>query len=106
MSRLTRAEQDVLRERDKQRERWGDEHDAAEHGDGALAAAAAFLAWPDGYEERPGEADRCLIPCPGWAYRLLERHDSDRRRQLLIAAALCLAEIERLDRAEVPHADR
>lgn len=36
----TQAEVDVLAEREKQRKKWGDEHDSAEHGDQELADRA------------------------------------------------------------------
>jgi hypothetical protein len=94
-----RAAQDVLGERERQRAKWGEAHDD-EHADGALGAAGALLAWPDGYwfyDEK--DADKCCIPAPGFAYELLKKHEHDRRKQLVIAAAFLLAEIERLDRA-------
>jgi hypothetical protein len=95
---VSRASDDVLAEREKQRAKWGDDHDD-EHGDGAVAAAGAMLAWPDGYWfYDPSDADKCCIPSPGWAYDLLKKHEHDRRQQLVIATALLIAEIERLDR--------
>lgn len=90
----TRAEGDVLAERAKQRVRWGDDHDDEEHQGGELAVAASYLA-------DPFDGGGCLDeddPEAGWAVRLKARHD--RRQQLVIAAALLLAEIERLNRAE------
>lgn len=85
------AEKDVLLERAKQRAKWGDDHDD-KHADGALAMSAACLAHPDGE----------YVRAYWWGHKLLRKHANDRRRQLVIAAALCIAEIERLDRAEVP----
>jgi hypothetical protein len=95
----TKAEQDVLAEREKQRAKWTVAHDD-KHDDGAVAAAGAMLAWPDGYWfYDQSDADKCCIPSPGWAYDILKKHEHDRRQQLVIAAALLLAEIERLDRS-------
>jgi predicted transcriptional regulator len=81
----TPAVRDVLAERAKQYVQWGNAHDD-EHGHGELAAAAGLLV--------AGEATRA----PVWSWRLLDKHP-DRRRQLVIGAALAIAEIERLDRA-------
>lgn len=97
------ALRDVLAERERQRATWGDAHDD-EHDDEALAAASAYLAWPVGY--RPGgrqmdETKEVCIPAPGWAVELSTKCFSNRRREIVIAAALLLAEIERLDRANV-----
>lgn len=90
---------DVLAERENQRAKWGEEHDD-EHKDGAIGAAGAMLAWPDGYWfYDPADADKCCIPAPGFAYDLLKKHEHDRRKQLVIAASLLLAEIERIDRS-------
>ena len=87
----THAELDVLEEREKQRHRWGDDHDDRWHDDGGLGAVAANLAHPD---------EPC--DCATWGVALEARTRHDRRRQLVIAAALCIAEIERLDRAAEP----
>lgn len=95
-----KAETDVLAERAKQNAKWGDDHDD-EQTNGAIGAAGALLAWPDGYWfYDKSDADKCCIPAPGFAYDTLRKHVHDRRRQLVIAAALLLAEIERLDRAD------
>lgn len=91
---LTKAATDVLAERTRQisHEGWTPEHDD-EHTCGELVQAAADLCLygtnfrvvdPDGHQ---------MI---GWG--LTERHRDDRRRQLVIADALILAEIERFDR--------
>lgn len=81
---------DVLIERTKQLKKWTPNHDD-EHKDGELADAAAELA----HVERPGTD----VFAPEWATDLRQKHE--RRQQLVIAAALILAEIERLDRAAV-----
>lgn len=85
---------DVAAERRRQieGEGWEPEHDD-EHTHGELVQAAADLCL-DGTDFRvvDPDGDRMI----GWG--LTERHHSDRRRQLVIAGALILAEIERLDR--------
>lgn len=89
---------------------WDDE----EHGEGGLALAAACYATPILlYRQEPDLANAVTFQDP-WPWA--ERHDKRpadgnvilpnskltalaRRRQLVIAAALLVAEIERLDRA-------
>ncbi len=94
---------DVLAERQRQVsiKDWTHEHDDA-HPSGEIAAFAAVYAMPPaardwlcvahmGYGDTLGEA-----LCPeDWIPKF-----GDRRRELVKAAALLLAEIERLDRAE------
>lgn len=87
---MERALADVITEREKQRIQWGDEHDD-EHNDGSLAGAASFLAWPP--EQSFG------MEAPDWSERIMDKWRNDRRKQLVIAAALLLAELERMDRA-------
>lgn len=85
---MTPAEKDVLAEREKQRERWGDRHDD-EHDVGILLMAALrILVGPSGPKS------------PSWAYRW---DDRPIRTRLVKACAFLLAEIDRLDRA-APHA--
>lgn len=84
---------DVLAEREKQRQKWGDDHD---DDCGELATAAAFLADPEYVEDVDAES----VQHDEWWVRLRQRHRADRRQQMVIAAALAIAEIERLDRAE------
>lgn len=91
---LERALADVITEREKQRIRWGDAHDD-EHDAGELASAAAYLADPV-TENLDGDADDDDL---GWVVQLRAKIADDRRKQLVIAAALLLAEIERMDRA-------
>lgn len=90
----TRAASDVLAERRRQieAEGWTPEHDD-EHTRGELVQAAADLCL-DGTDFRVADPDGDRMI--GWG--LTERHRDDRRRQLVIAGALILAEIERLDR--------
>lgn len=84
---MTKAERDVLAERAKQRSRWTTEHDQIEHGDGELASAATAIV--EG-KERESQA--------GWANHAIEKHGP--RQRLVIAAALLIAEIDRLDADE------
>lgn len=82
--RVATALEEVAAEREKQRAKWGDDHDDG-HELGELAQVAAYIASRSGLAEDP----------PEWAYEL---DQPPRRRALIIAAALLIAEIERLDR--------
>ncbi len=83
----TRAERDVLAERAKQRAKWGDEHDD-EHADHSLPQEARMLV-ESTFGIRP---ERVEDP---WG--LIERHP-DPRERLVIASALLIAEVNRMDR--------
>lgn len=96
---------DVLAERQRQinAEGWTPEHDD-EHASDEIAAFAALYAMPEacrdwdarstGYGNTLAEA----ITPEGWQPKL-----GDRRRELIKAGALIIAEIERLDRAAQRH---
>jgi len=86
---VTGAERDVLMERAKQRRRFDDAHDD-EHAKGALVAAAVDVMCP----LQALSAEFGL----SWVNDLLDRHPG-RRDRLVIAAALVIAEIDRIDRA-------
>jgi len=103
------AARDVLAERRRQvtEEGYDDEHDNG-HVNDEIAALATFYAMPPaardwnaestGYGPTLGEAilpTDCAMPIP----------TGDRRRELVKACALLLAEIERLDRARTPADD-
>lgn len=92
---LTDAAESVLAERTRQvsAEGYSPEHDD-EHTDGEMVQAAADLC-VHGTDFRVVDPDGDEML--GWG--LAEAHRSDRRRQLVIAGALVLAEIERIDRA-------
>ena len=77
---------DIRGERDRQARKWSAGHDD-EHDDGRLAIVAAALC-VDGTTESAGDDP--------WG--LVSKHRDNRRRQLVVAAALIVAEIERLDR--------
>lgn len=98
---MTAALSDVIAERARQveAEGWTPEHDD-EHVNDEIAALACFYAmppgsreWscPDDYGDTLGEAI-----LPDWWHA----KTGDRRRELVKAGALVLAEIERIDRAE------
>lgn len=97
------AAQDIAAERRRQVEveGWTPEHDD-EHDDGALArAAACYAAIESGlssavvYDGRNATPEDVLWPFPGWL------KPKGHRRNLVRAAALIVAEIERLDRAAI-----
>jgi hypothetical protein len=94
---LSDAARDVLAERRRQVEveGWAPEHDD-EHSCGELAMAASCYANPaPSIEKFPSGA---TAP-EGWPWPALWWKPGDRRRGLVKAGALILAEIERLDRA-------
>jgi hypothetical protein len=100
----TDATRDVLAERNRQieMEGWTRDHDD-EHDTGQLAAAAAAYAleasllFPD---VRTDEHQRLIQRIWPWDSQWWK--PKDKRRNLVRAAALALAEIERLDRASLP----
>lgn len=110
MNALTKAASDVLAERQRQieREGWTPEHDDS-HPHGEMArAAATYCLCADG-PPKPGVASE-LYQSRRWDFNILAAiwprnwrfNPKDRRSNLVRAAALLLAEIERLDRAASP----
>lgn len=93
---VSKAARDVLAERQRQisAEGWTPEHDDA-HGDGSMAVAASCYACSSA-----GLADATR----DWPWADEWWKPSDRRRDLIKAGALILAEIERLDRAALSEA--
>ena len=92
------AARDVLAERQRQitAEGWTPEHDD-EHSDGEMARAASVYANPNIWD--------ILGHGPvSWPWSPYWYKPTDRRRDLIKAGALILAEIERLDRAVAPSA--
>lgn len=87
-------------------EGWSAEHDDA-HRDGSLAAAACCYAVPTMKHERryePGDrrVPKKFVEVPHlwpWSWHTSWWKPKSRRRDLIRAAALIVAEIERLDRA-------
>ena len=100
---LSDAARDVLTERRRQitAKGWDHDHDDAQRND-EIAAFAAVYAMPEGARDWPAKETgfgrtfaEALIPfC--W-----EPKFGDRRRDLVKAAALLVAEIERIDRAAI-----
>lgn len=100
MSTNNKAAADVLAERRRQitAEGWTPDHDD-HHVNEEIAALACFYAMPDGARDwdatSTGYGDtlgHAIIP-ENWSVKT-----GDRRRELVKAGALILAEIERLDR--------
>jgi hypothetical protein len=84
----------IWKERERQEEKEGytaDHDDDCDHEDGELAHAAACYAMPP-------EVRRLRWPAT-WLQEYDKRKKHSRLRQLEIAAALIVAEIERLERA-------
>lgn len=86
MNGLTKAVQDVLAERQRQREKWGDTHDD-EHTNDSLAYGAVSYLLPG---QKPMPAD--------WAYKSKVIDREPRREQLVKGAAIALAAVEQFDR--------
>lgn len=93
---------DVAAERRRQIEAkgWTPEHDDEHDRDNALSRAAACYALAGLGANGPFWVNRLQVPQQVWPYRW-EWKPKDRRFNLVRAAALLVAEIERLDRAEV-----
>ena len=99
----SQAVMDVAAERRRQveAEGWTPEHDD-EHDPGELAAAGASYALCAADDLHPlsqGDGDYRNGPPPFWPWAREWWKAGDTRRNLVKAAALLLAEIERLDRA-------
>lgn len=103
---LTQAARDVLAERQRQinAEGWTPEHDD-EHKSGGMALAAACYAcnaatWAQREPSIPAD-DYEKFSAPGfrWPWAKKWWKPKSQRQDLVRAAALLLAEIERLDRA-------
>lgn len=95
---------EIARERNRQisDEGWSADHND-QHDDGSLAAAAACYANPLFLDIRArGKSVLDATPL-GWpnSWHILWYEPTDRRRDLIKAAALIVAEIERLDRADI-----
>ena len=100
---MSKAIEDVLAERRRQveAEGWTPDHDAAHH-QGELAGAAACYAMHELSFTIPniklGHAVAVLVK-DLWPWAASWWKPTDRRRNLVKAAALLIAEIERLDRS-------
>ena len=102
-SRPTQAAQDVLAERQRQveAEGWTPDHDD-EHAGGQMARAASIYASNAAFATAlvDGNTAMCSEAPLGWPWAKHWWKPVNSRRDLVKAAALILAEIERLDRAE------
>lgn len=98
-----KALDDVAAERERQisREGWSEAHDDT-HVNGELAKAAAIYAIP----YREAVASGVLVWLWPWSMDWWKPTPSDRRRELVKAAALLVAEIERHDRLEANDAQK
>lgn len=94
--KISKATHDVLSERKRQidGEGYTHEHDD-EHDNGELPAAAAWYALPDQIKAVLDVNDLSF-----WPWDLVSCDSKDRRRELVCAAALIIAEIDRIDRKE------
>jgi len=99
---ITAAARDVLAERERQQmsEGWGYDHDDG-HGSGDLARAAACYALPTWCRDTRVMGRQCVEAFWPWSFDWWKpaKTPGGRRRELVKAGALILAEIERLDRA-------
>lgn len=97
---MTLATTDVLTERRRQveAEGWTREHDDT-HGHGQLARAAACYALSGSCA--PGDETAAMLVDLAWPWPARWWKPTTSRRDLVKAAALILAEIERLDRADL-----
>lgn len=97
---LSRGTLDVLRERARQvtGEGWTPEHDDA-HSNGELLEAALCYARVSSWAD---ERQRRYLRPSGWPWAHSWWKPSTRRRDLVKAIALLLAELDRLDRAQKP----
>lgn len=89
------------RKRQLEVEGWTPDHDDC-HDSGELAMAAACYAAPQEIcvEWTPPRAATQYVDAWPWEAEFDKRDQHDRRRQLVIAGALIVAELERLERAE------
>lgn len=90
------------RQRQIEEEKWTPEHDD-EHGQGELADAAACYATTKNiyFKEKIFIFFTKYIPLFPWnRYEFFKKEKHDYKRQLIIAGALLIAELERLERLE------
>ncbi len=97
---LSQAAADVIAERRRQieAEGWTAEHDS-EHGNGQMARAAACYALSGSCE--PSDETAAILVDLAWPWAPQWWKPTTERRDLVKAGALILAEIERLDRANL-----
>lgn len=105
----SQAARDVLAERERQKavEGWTEAHDDG-HANESLAQAAACYAMPDPALRQVGAGRGMKFVPMQWpsSWSSTWWKPKDRRRDLVRAGALILAEIERLDRAAIAATDK
>jgi hypothetical protein len=96
---VSNAAWDVLAERKRQVkvEGWTAEHDD-QHDAGEMARAAACYATVACWNDKSRTSDSLTVRPPFWPWETAWWKPTDRRRDLVKAGALIIAEIERLDR--------
>ena len=105
LTQMPRAWADVLNERTRQvtgEGRTTDHDDSYRWGELARAAACYAAAAGADDDVRPRIEDKTSCPTDLWPWSMSWWKPTSRRRDLVIAGALILAEIERLDRATPP----
>lgn len=98
----SKALQDVIAERQRQiqQEGWTPEHDD-QHADGAMAkAASAYALWAALPDDTRAAHPKGEPPLPIWPWADKWWKPENPRRDLVRAAALIVAEIERIDRRD------
>lgn len=99
----TQAAKDVIAERQRQQsiEGWIPEHDD-QYKSGEMSRAAGLYAISAGFASKylEGESKTCPVP-DGWPWANEWWKPTNSRRDLVKAAALIIAEIERIDRAAI-----
>ena len=101
IERMATALQDISAERQRQMsvEGWTPEHDDT-HSDGAMAKAAGTYAICAGSSQNIRDLFKAGDAMPTWPWDQGWWKPTNRRRDLVKAGALIVAEIERLDRLE------
>lgn len=103
---ISKALHDVIAERERQQavEGWSPEHDDA-HGLGIMAFAGAAYALHAAMHDCEEREAMQVKPPIEWPWEEAWWKPKDRRTDLVRAAALLVAEIERLDRAALAKAE-
>lgn len=86
----------VMEEWLQQQQRWGTEHDGEHFGGELAASAAVMLLQGQGVATEAVEAQLCANGV--FTFAPLKPPTTDRRHQIVVAAALLLSELDRLDR--------
>lgn len=98
---------EIQKERERQinKEGWSQEHDD-KHADGSIADAAACYASEKRLFEETGIPTFRFRDLWPWHPSWFKKSKHDRKRQLVIAGALIVAELERLGRLEAVDENR